>query len=79
VTTPGTTYLALFYRNSSAATGITPQLQSSPDLQNWTTVVTPDIDQPAGTDTLTGDPIQEMGVKLGSNTKLFLRLAVPNP
>jgi hypothetical protein len=77
-TTPGTTYLEFTYRQYAALTGVTINLQTSPDLQNWTTV-TPDISQEIGTDSTTGDPIMELGVNLNGAARLFIRLDVTGP
>jgi hypothetical protein len=75
---PGTTYLALSFRENASVTGITIKLQSSPDLQTWTTI-TPDISQEIGNDPATGDPILEMGINLNGAAKEFLRLNVTSP
>jgi len=74
---PGTHYLTLTYRQYSLATGVTVNLQSSPDLKTWTTVV-PDINQQVGIDSATHDPIMEVGV-IATGTRLFLRLNVTRP
>ncbi len=81
-TTPGTAYLALTYRQNALKTGITVNVQTSSDMQNWTTLsasdVPPDLlSQQVGTDSTTGDPIMEVGVVVSSSTaKQFIRLNV---
>jgi hypothetical protein len=75
---PGTAYLALSFRENASATGITIKLQSSIDLQTWTTI-TPDISQEIGNDSATGDPTVEMGINLNGEAKEFLRLNVTSP
>jgi hypothetical protein len=78
-TYPGTNYLTLTFRDSSATTGITTHLQTSPDLQTWTTE-TPALSQQTGTDPTTGDPIMEVGVIIPANTtQQFIRLNVTQP
>jgi hypothetical protein len=79
-TTIGNTqYLTLTYRQYALETGITVNVQTSPDLQTWTTV-TPGLSQQIGTDQATGDPIMEVGVTVPTNaTKQFIRLDVTDP
>jgi hypothetical protein len=77
-TTPGTTYLTLTYRQYSLITGVTINLQSSPDLQTWTTV-TPAISQQMGIDPVTKDPIMEVGVNSNGVSRQFIRLNVTSP
>ena len=78
-TNPGTEYLDITYRQYALlSTGVTVNLQSSPDLKNWTTV-TPDINRSVGYDETTGDPIMEIGVSTNGQTKQFLRLNVTSP
>jgi uncharacterized repeat protein (TIGR03803 family) len=74
-TSGGTDYVTLTYRQAAAASGVNVILQTSSDLQNWTTVSSPDIDQQMGTDPTTGDPIMEMGVK-STGAVQFLRMNV---
>jgi hypothetical protein len=76
-TTPGTTYLTVTYRQYAKVTGITVQVQTSTDMQNWTTV-TPNISKQIGTDSTTGDPIIEDEVATTSTTE-FVRLNVTQP
>ncbi|HEX4141251.1 MAG TPA: hypothetical protein VHY09_12950 [Candidatus Methylacidiphilales bacterium] len=67
------------YRQYALATDTTVDLQSSPDLQTWTTV-TPALSQQIGTDPTTGDPLLQVGVILPPNTtKQFIRLEVTQP
>ena len=78
----GNSYLTLTFREYSAAiaNGVTPTLQSSADLQNWSTVPSNQLlSQQVGTDSATGDPIMEMGAELNGSTKLFIRLQVNSP
>lgn len=77
-TTPGTTYLTLTYRENAKATGVTAHVQTSTDLQTWTTV-TPDISHQTGTDPNTGDPIYEVEVNTNGATSEFIRLNVTSP
>jgi hypothetical protein len=74
----GTTYLTLSFRENASAAGITINLQSSLDLQTWTTI-TPDISQEIGNDPSTGDPVVEIGIDLNGEAKEFLRLNVSSP
>ena len=81
-TTPGTEYLTLTYRENQLMTGITVNVQTSSDLQTWTTLkpsdVPPDfLSQQVGADS--GDPIMEVGVKLTGAKKQFIRLNVTSP
>jgi len=73
----GTAYLTLTYRQNQAATGLTVNVQTSTDLQSWTTVTDPPVSQ-AGTDPTTGDPIMQALVPI-SGPKQFLRLDVISP
>jgi phospholipase/lecithinase/hemolysin len=79
--TIGTTpYLTLTFRQYALETGITINVQTSPDLQTWTTVATepsPSIVQ-IGTDLNTSDPIMRAQVPL-SGTAEFIRLKVTSP
>ena len=79
-TTPGTNYFVLTYRYNPGILGLTVTLQASSDLQNWTTVSSPDIYKQIGTDTSTAadDPIMEIGV-VANGTNRFLRLNVSTP
>jgi hypothetical protein len=77
-TTPGTTYLTLTYRSNPRATGVTVQVQTSTDLQTWSTV-TPSITRQVGTDSATGDPIVEDEVNTQGASTEFIRLNVTSP
>jgi len=77
-TIPGIPYLSLTYRQYASETGITINVQTSTDLETWTTV-TPDISQQVGTEATTQDPIMEVGVKMNGVPKLFIRLNVTMP
>ena len=73
-------YLTLTYRQNPTASGITVNVQTSPDLQTWTTV-TPAFIQNVGTDSATGDPIIQDQVLLATPipAKEFIRLRVTTP
>jgi hypothetical protein len=73
--TTGTNYLTLTYRQYAAETGLQVNVQTSPDLSTWTTV-TPDLDQEIGVDSVTGDPMIEVGVDVSGSTRKFIRLSV---
>jgi len=79
LTTSGTTYLTLTYRQYAYldAGAATIAVQTSPDLQTWTTLSNPTI-VPMGTDSNTGDPIMQVQVPM-SGTKQFIRLNVTSP
>jgi hypothetical protein len=72
-----TSYLTLTYRENPTTTGITVNVQTSPDLQVWTTVTSPTIIQ-TGTDSTTGDPILQVSV-LATTSEEFIRLNVTMP
>jgi cyclophilin family peptidyl-prolyl cis-trans isomerase len=75
----GTTYVTLTYHQSSQQIGVTMNVQTSPDLQTWTTLATPTIIQ-TGTDSTTTppDPIYQVQVPV-SGTHQFIRLSVSQP
>jgi len=80
-TVSGTQYLTLTYRQNPLMTGITVNMQTSPDLQTWTTLKPSDVprdflSEQVGTDSTTGDPIMEVGVTANGLTKQFIRLNV---
>jgi hypothetical protein len=82
-TTFGIANLTLTYRQYASQTGINVQVQTSPDLQTWTTVTltsTPIayIVQKIGTDSNTGDPIMQVTVPY-TGSKEFIRLNVTQP
>jgi hypothetical protein len=77
-TTSGQTqYLTLTYRENPTQTGITINVQTSTDLQTWTTVPNPTMTQ-TGSDPTTGDPIVQAQVPVTGATQ-FLRLQVTSP
>jgi hypothetical protein len=76
-TVSGTQYLTLTYRENALETGITVNVQTSPDLQTWTTLINPTITQ-TGTDMNTGDPIMQVSVPVTSPAE-FLRLNATSP
>ena len=79
-TTNGATqYLTLTYRQYALESGLTINVQISPDLQTWTTVNPPDLSQQVGTDPITFDPIMEKGVNTHGATTEFIRLNVSMP
>jgi hypothetical protein len=77
VTYNGALCQTLTYRENPAITGITVNVQTSPDLKTWTTV-TPSFTRNIGTDTSTLDPIIEVGVPTNGASQ-FLRLQVSSP
>jgi len=76
-TTGGTEYLTLTYRQYALATGITVNVQTSPDLRTWTTQSSTVFSQ-VSTDPNTGDPIMEAEVPFSGTTE-FMRLNVTSP
>jgi len=79
ISTTGTSAgnLTLTFRESPVVTGITISVQTSPDLQTWTTLTNPTIIK-SGTDTATGDPMMQVQVVPSGGTE-FLRLNVTMP
>ena len=75
VSVSGTSYLTMIYRQNSNLTGLTVSVESSLDLQTWTSV-TPDSSATIGSDLTTGDPMIELQVKRNGAQKLFLRLRI---
>ena len=73
----GSLYLTLTFRENPNTSGITVNVQTSPDLQNWTTLTNPTIIQ-TGTDPTTGDPIMQVQVPTTGSTQ-FIRLNVTSP
>jgi hypothetical protein len=71
-------YLTLTYRQNALATGVTVNVQTSSDLKTWQTV-TPDFTQTVGTDSVTGDPIIEIGVNVNGLTRKFINLNATSP
>lgn len=78
-TSGGVNYLTLTYRQNAEETGVTVNIQTSTDLQTWTTVNPPDFSQQVNTDPTTGDPIMEVGVKTTGSAQQFIRLNVTSP
>ena len=76
-TMANTTYLTLTYREYALKSNVTVHVQSSLDLQTWTTV-TPNYTNQTGTDPNTSDPIITVEVKV-TNVKQFIRLDVTSP
>ena len=76
---PATEYLALTYRQNQFLNGVTVTVQTTEDLQTWTTVNPADLLQQVGTDSSTGDPIMEIGVRVSGAQKQFIRLNVTMP
>jgi len=83
------TYLTLTYRQYDLETGITVNVQTSPDLQTWTTVAVATMPNPVileagvsivqtGNDSTTGDPIIQARIPL-TGTRQFIRLNVTQP
>jgi hypothetical protein len=76
-TTSGISYLTLTYRQDLGEMGLTVNVQTSFDLQSWTTVTNPAITQ-TGTDFNTGEPIMQAQVPF-TGEKEFIRLNVTSP
>ncbi len=74
--TPGTTYLTLTFHQYGAETGVTPSIQSSPDLNTWTTV--PNSTFLKAADYITGDSILQAKLPVMS-AKQFIRLELSLP
>jgi uncharacterized repeat protein (TIGR03803 family) len=70
-----TQYLTLTYRQSSYASGVVVQVQTSSNVTSWSAPAAPDISQQVGTDATTGDPIMQVGVKMTSSNQ-YIRLYV---
>jgi fibronectin-binding autotransporter adhesin len=73
----GADCLTLTYRQYAAAIGIGVAVQTSSDLQNWTTLTDP-ISSQVGTDSNTNDPIVQVAVPI-SATQQYIRLRVTPP
>ena len=82
-TSPGTTYLTLTYRQYAYETGVTINVQTSTDLQTWTTL-TPDqyttrqVSSEAGASGAT-DPVMEVEVNMTAVPRMFIRLGISSP
>ena len=77
--TVGTAYLTLTYRRDPLASDLTVNVQTSTDMQTWTTANPPDLLREIGTDPATGDPIIETGVILDGTGHQFIRLQITQP
>lgn len=75
-TISGTKYLTVTYHQYTKLAGVTVNVQTSPDLQTWTTLTNPTIVQ-TGTDS-SSDPIMQVQVP-ESGTIQFVRLNVTQP
>ena len=73
----GTRYLTLTYRRYALLTGVSVNVQTSPDLVTWTTTANPAV-LASGNDPVTGDPITQVGVPLNGSRE-FIRLSVTQP
>ncbi|HUB66305.1 MAG TPA: putative Ig domain-containing protein [Candidatus Methylacidiphilales bacterium] len=76
-TSGGASYLTLTYRENPTISGITINVQTSADLQTWTTVTDPTIVQ-IGTDPNRDDPIMQVQIPF-AGTGEFIRLNVTSP
>ena len=72
-----TQYLTLTFRQNPTQTGITINVQTSTNLQTWTTVPHPTMTQ-TGSDATTGDPIMQAQVPVSGATQ-FIRLNITSP
>jgi cyclophilin family peptidyl-prolyl cis-trans isomerase len=70
-------YLTLTYRQFALKTGITTHVQTSSDLQTWTTVTNPTIVQ-TGANATTGDPTMQVQIP-ASGANQFIRLNITQP
>ncbi len=69
----GTTYVTLSYHQLLSLSGVTVGIQTSSDLQTWTTVQQPRIVQTGADFSTTGDPIFQFQVPM-SGTKTYVRM-----
>jgi hypothetical protein len=76
VTNSGTNYVTLTYHQNTALVGVTVNVQTSPDLQTWTTLPHPAFVQTALDSA--GDTIFQIHSAI-TGTKLFIRLRVTLP
>jgi hypothetical protein len=74
----GGLYLTLAFRENASLSGVTVNVQTSSDLVNWQTV-TPAFAQSVGLDSVTGDPLMQVGVPASGDSPLFIRLDVTSP
>jgi hypothetical protein len=84
-TNGGVICLTLTFRENPTASGITVNVQTSPDLQNWTTLPQSQTSTPTAytiqqirTDATTGDPIMQVQV-VAEGAREFIRLNVTSP
>jgi peptidyl-prolyl cis-trans isomerase A (cyclophilin A) len=70
----GTTYLTFTYQQILSLSGVTVNVQTSPDLVTWTNVPQSEIVQ-SGTDSTSGDPIMQAQIP-SSGSVLFFRLNI---
>lgn len=77
-TISGTKYLTLTYRQNAQKIDASVYVQTSSDLQTWTTVANPTITPTGTTDSITHDPFMQVQV-LATGTKQFIRLNVTQP
>jgi len=75
-TISGTQYLTLTYHQHNALVGVNVNVETSPDMVNWTTASNPTFVQ-TGTDS-SGDPIIQVRVA-ATTTQQFIRLNVVQP
>jgi len=76
-TISGSNYETLTYREYASTTGVTINVQTSQDLQTWTTLTNPTITQ-TGIDATTGDPILQAHAPITAFPQ-FIRLDVTQP
>jgi hypothetical protein len=77
----GSDYLALTYREYQFATGVTPVVETSTDLQTWTPVELTSnyFETMTPADDGSGDMMMEVGVKAPTSGRQFLRLILTSP
>ncbi len=74
--TSGSSSFVMNYRQNPQAAGLTVNVQTSTDLQTWTTV-TPSAIGPVSTDPVTGHPIMQLQMPMQAGVpKQFMRLNV---
>jgi len=76
-TSGSTTYLTLTYRQYAMQTGLTINVEVSPDLKTWTIVSNPAFVE-TGLDSVTSDPILQVAVPTTGGQR-FIRLDVTSP
>ncbi len=70
--------LTLTYIQAGYVTGVTPNIQTSYDLQSWTTLTSPSPVITISTDSFTRDSIMQVQVPATNNPQ-FIRLQLPPP